>query len=326
MRKCLEELTYRDGVSVEDDVEDDLASIMKDMTAEVRRSFSEGSVQRIFWEQQLKALKTKESCQLRWHPAVIRWCLHIRFKSPGAYESLRNSGVLTLPSERKRLDYSHWSKSCPGFSAALNEELLREVDMRQDINKFIVLAFDEMKIKENLVLDKHSSLICFIDLGIVNDTLEDLEKQCNRANDETTPRVATHVLSFMVRGIFSSLCFPYAHFPTKGITAEELFPLVWEAVFNLEAAGFRVMVLTCDGAACNRKFFKMNGVSRGKDELVYKTRNPHAEDGRSIYFMSDVPHLMKTTRNCWSNSFSHSHSKALWVRLCNYSCQTYDLN
>ena len=53
---------------------------------------------------------------------------------------------------------------------------------------------------------------------------------------------------------------------TKGITAEELFPLVWEAVFNLEAAGFRVMVLTCDGAACNCKFFKMNEVSRGKDE------------------------------------------------------------
>ena len=73
--------------------------------------------------------------------------------------------------------------------------------MRQDMNKFIVLAFDEMN---------SFSLIGFIDLGIVNDTLEDFEKQCNRANDETTPRVATHVLSFM--GIFSSLCFPYAYY------------------------------------------------------------------------------------------------------------------
>ena len=84
---------------MEDDVEDDLASIMKDMTAEVRHSFSEGSVKRIFWEQQLKAHKTKESRQLRWHPAVIRWCLHIRFKFPGAYEFLRNSGVLYRRSE-----------------------------------------------------------------------------------------------------------------------------------------------------------------------------------------------------------------------------------
>ena len=24
-----------------------------------------------------------------------------------------------------------------------------------------------------------------------------------------------------------------------------------------------------------------------------------------IYFICDVPHLMKTTRNCWSNSFAH---------------------
>jgi len=30
-------------------------------------------------------------------------------------------------------------------------------------------------------------------------------------------------------------------------------------------------------------------------------------------FISDVPHLIKTVRNAWSNSFGHSQARALWV-------------
>ena len=35
--------------------------------------------------------------------------------------------------------------------------------------------------------------------------------------------------------------------------------------------------------------------------VVYKTSNILAPE-REIYFMSDVPHLFKTTRNCWEKS------------------------
>ena len=44
------------------------------------------------------------------------------------------------------------------------------------------------------------------------------------------------------RGIFSDLNFLYAHFPTEGATAEQLFPVVQDAVRNLEESGFKVMV------------------------------------------------------------------------------------
>ena len=37
--------------------------------------------------------------------------------------------------------------------------------------------------------------------------------------------MATHMLSFMVNGIFARLEFPFTHFPTKGV-AEELYPFV----------------------------------------------------------------------------------------------------
>ena len=119
------------------------------------------------------------------------------------------------------------------------------------------------------------------------------------------------MLAFMVRGIFSGLEFPYAHFPTKGATGEELFPIVWDGVRNLEESGLRVMVITCNGASLERKFFKIHTTSKQTGTVTYETKN--SPDGREVYFMSDVPHLMKTTCNCWSNSFGHSHTRALWV-------------
>ena len=119
------------------------------------------------------------------------------------------------------------------------------------------------------------------------------------------------MLLFMVRGMFSGLQFPYAHFATKGATADQLFPLVWEAVQQLEYCGFGVIAFCCDGASPNRAFYKMHGKRR---EFVYRTPNPFTDD-RNIYFICDVPHLIKTTRNCWSNSFAHKHSRPLWVSL-----------
>lgn len=84
-------------------------------------------------------------------------------------------------------------------------------------------------------------------------------------------------------------------------------------VRNLEESGFRVMVITCDGASPNRKFFKMHTTQNRMGTVTYKTKNPYSPDGRDVYFVSDVPHLIKTTHNCWSNSFGHSNTRALWV-------------
>jgi len=38
-----------------------------------------------------------------------------------------------------------------------------------------------------------------------------------------------------------------------------------------------------------------------KDGVVYKARNIYAPE-KFVYFMPDVPHLIKTTQNCWEQS------------------------
>ena len=96
----------------------------------------------------------------------------------------------------------------------------------------------------------------------------------------------------MVRGVFTNLHFPYAHFATKDLNGAELFQIIWEAVERLEHMGFKVIALTGDGASCNRKFFRPHNTDN--DEICYKTINPYSDERRYIYFISDVPHLIKT--------------------------------
>lgn len=311
------------GVISEPEIHNDIERIMEEKTGEIRENYPEDSFRRLFWEQQLNALKTKEKRQLRWHPAIIKWCLHLKFKSSGAYHALRSTGVLTLPSERTLRDYTHWVKGGVGFKSDMNEQLIKEANVQEEKDKYIVLVFDEMKIREDLVFNKHTSeLVGFIDLGGINNVLTELERQCTNP-DSLEDVVATHMLTFMVRGIFSDLEFPYAQFPTNGATADVLFPIVWDGVKNLEECGFKVMVIACDGASSNRKFVKMH--ARKPGEFVYKTPNPYSDDQREIFFMFDVPHLIKTTRNCWSNSFAHSCTRALWVSIhvCTYTSIVY---
>ena len=173
------------------------------------------------------------------------------------------------------------------------------------------MVFDEVKIKQGLVYDKNKcAIIGFTDLGSVNNTLHMFEQRVT----DTGPNVAKQKLVFMVRGLFIKLRFPYAQYPICGITADYLFPLAWEVVKHLECAGFKVISLTGDKASVNQKFFRMHRLASGqKSGVVYKVWNPYSIEERDLYFISDVPHLIKTVRNCWSNSFGHSFTRALWV-------------
>ena len=74
------------------------------------------------------------------------------------------------------------------------------VTTAKEMEKFIVLAFDEMKIKEGLVYDKHSGhLMGFVSLGNINGELQEFERRVN--GKPAPPTIATHMLSFMIRGI-----------------------------------------------------------------------------------------------------------------------------
>ena len=97
---------------------------------------------------------------------IIRFCLSLAAESPSCYEEVCNSKVLVLPSQRRLEDYRNTIKPHTGFQEEVIEVLKAETDSYFDVQRYVVLLFDEMKVMANLVLDKSTGeLIGFADLG-----------------------------------------------------------------------------------------------------------------------------------------------------------------
>ena len=124
---------------VDESLDADLHSMMSNCTDLVNSTYPEGSFQRLFWEQQQKTASLNNSRSMRWHPLSIKWCLYLRHLSGKAYKLLRDSGCVKLPSQRTLHDYTHYISSSIGFSAEVDEQLLRESDLSVEGNRCVVI-------------------------------------------------------------------------------------------------------------------------------------------------------------------------------------------
>ena len=87
LKETIRFLTQSHGIQLQSDIHADFAKIMEEMTEKVYKDNLEGSFRRMFWDQQMKALNMEDSRQVRWHPAMIKWCLHLKFLSSSAYHA-----------------------------------------------------------------------------------------------------------------------------------------------------------------------------------------------------------------------------------------------
>lgn len=165
LKKKIASIVEDKGVEVDKEIHEDLSSIMKENSPKVTEAYPADSFARIFWEQQLKASAVKDARSMKWEPMMIRWCLYLRHLSSRAYETLRDSGAVKLPSQRTLRDYTHYTKASYGFSSAVDEQLMDMASVKtcHEREKYIIILMDEMHVKENLVYDKHTgitSLVC----------------------------------------------------------------------------------------------------------------------------------------------------------------------
>ena len=146
--------------------------------------------------------------------------------SSGAYDALRSSGILVLPSEWTLRDYTHWMKAASGFIEAVDKQLMDDAKIKdlQELLKFVCLLLDEVRIKEQLVYDKHScEIVGFVNLGDVNIELLEMERAKKGDMQQCMAKI---MLVFMVRGLYLKLEFPYAQFPCSSLSGEFMYPLV----------------------------------------------------------------------------------------------------
>ena len=112
-----------------------------------------------------------------------------------------------------------------------------KLDTCPDRENHVIILMDVMHLREDLVYDRHSGLcvcecvcvctyICihtcisiFVNIGDVNTHLQPIEKSLSgeQRNRET---LASTMLVFMVRGLFSRLEYPYAQFPCHTLSSD----------------------------------------------------------------------------------------------------------
>ena len=156
-----------------------------------------------------------------------------------AYEALRESGCVALPSQRTLRDYTHFVKAASGFSTAVDQQLMEAADIHtcEERDKYVVLI---LHIKQELVYDKQTgvlsilficfiilcytftlgALIGFVNLGEVNNHLIAYEQSI--LDEPSQQKLANSMMVIMVRGLFSQLEFPYVQFPCKAVTGDLL--------------------------------------------------------------------------------------------------------
>jgi len=297
--------------------EEDMQSVASDVSAQVA-SFPVDSPQRIFWEQQMQYNITQKK-QMKWHPFVIRFALNLKYASTSAYRAVRQSGVISLPSERTLRDYTHWISIKDGPQSELLFHIRKSLgvsETEESMPNSYALLMDEMKIRSGLLFKKNTGeLVGYANLGDANENLQELVEVLN-GKKVTQKKIAEEILVFMLRDISRpSTSFPVAMYPSVSLSGEKLYPLVFEVVEALELHGFSIVSITSDGNSPNRKFYRICGIDNVKP--VYKTPNPYAS-GHNIYFFCDPPHLLKTTRNNFANSYAHSNTRTLWVSSTTY--------
>ncbi len=222
-------------------------------------------------------------------------------RSSGAYEALRSSCCLRLPSQRTLRDYTHYVQAQTGFSDAVDKMLMDTAKMGScpERDKYTLLLLDEM---HNLVFDKHTGpIIVFANLGEINEHLVHFKRSLL---DDTPmrPQTAKTMMVFMVRSLFNSLQFSYAQ-----LSGELLYNPFWEAVQRVENCGLKVryvMVLlvyclllllfiqvlgsTLDGNSVSRRLIKIHQPSAN---VVYKVPKTHMPRKNETCSSSQTHHI-----------------------------------
>ena len=204
---------------------------------------------KLIWEQQQSAFSKKSVGKDQ--PMIIRSCLSLATKSGSAYDELRNSNMLVLPSHGTLRDYRNAIKPTVGFNPKIIAELCSLTKDFSNLQKYICLAFDEMKIQSNLVYDKYNGeLIGYVDLG---------DPDINYTTFVKDDELATHALVYYVRGIATDLKFCLSYFATNGIKSYQIMSTFWRAVSILElTCQLKVIAAVSDGVSSNRKFYRIH--------------------------------------------------------------------
>ena len=138
----LEAVVEQDGITLDGEVHDNICTLIVGGEPTVIELYPKDSFQQLFWQQQQQAARVKNSCFMRWHPLFIRWCSYLKHVSCHAYDILRQTGCIKLPSQRTLRDYTHYIPATSGFLDEVDIQLKQttNIDTCAEHAKYIAIV------------------------------------------------------------------------------------------------------------------------------------------------------------------------------------------
>jgi hypothetical protein len=241
------------------------------------------NVAKVFNSDQLQSLHNR-SRSTRWLPATVKKALQIRYACGSrGYEFLRSCGY-PLPAYRTLSDKVQSLDMAPGVDIRLIDMLASKLSVFSPAERDCCLLIDEVQLKEKLEYDKGLKRL----MGTVTE-------QLNSQNSDLV--LASHALCFMVRGIRTNWKQIVAWFATgnsvSGVTQWEIAKKIIQL---LHERGVTVLAVVSDMGPNNQAMWKHLGICSKRDIVINSVAHPSCEGSR-LFFLADVPHLLKNLRN-----------------------------
>ncbi|XP_039249463.2 uncharacterized protein LOC120327129 [Styela clava] len=205
---------------------------------------SEDEFLKDWWEVQQHLQKSNSKFGRRYPPSIIRYCLMLYAKSPSAYKFIQRIMVLPAPRTLQNSRNAFCGSCEYGFQKSIAARIQLEADSAEkECDKMVVLAVDEMSIKEDLVFKSSTGEVTgYVDFG--NECINNLSKSYNR--------IANHVLAIYVRGITNhKLDGVLAYYPTAGINAEDLVLLLCDLLVEIpHQTHCVILAIVCTSTCC----------------------------------------------------------------------------
>ena len=236
-------------------------------------------VKKLFTEDQLVNMSRVSPHSHKWTNETYKKALKLRFAcGTTGYAELLNQGhpLPSLRSLRRKMEVVSME---PGILDETFRLLKLKVEALDEKERECCLTLDEMSIKAGYQYDTSSS--CF-------------------RGDVTLPGhsgTATHALVFMLAGITTrwkqTVCY---HFTGNSTDGSKMRDIVLEIIRKAHEIGVHVSTITSDMGSANRALQKTFGIVCSKLSVtVNKIPHPCAA-GRHLFFMFDVPHLIKNIK------------------------------
>lgn len=226
---------------------------------------------------------------MTWSVQTIRQAFQIRYICGAqGYEFIRSLHY-PLPSYRTLCDRIQQAPFRPGIQADIIEWLQYKLQSSAVQERDCVLMLDEMSVKKCLEYDK--GLRSFV--GCVTDTVK--PAHCCDANSNLA--LANHALVLMVRGLTTKWKQVVAYYLTgDSVDGSVLWNLVKNVIVDLNAANVNVRAVVCDMGSCNRAMWRAAGIVSCKEVITNSVKHPVRD--QLLYFLPDIPHVLKNVRNC----------------------------